>query len=188
MFAAVERMLREGTRFTEISVQQMADEAGIARSTFYTHFRDKTQVLSRLANTINDRTLDLVEQWDPSGPNGGLEGFQEFFVKVIADLRKNFIVLSAIREIAGYDADINEFYTSNLERAEAAVRKSLLAEQHAGRTPAALDPGAAGKVIVWGGYQAIVRHVSVDDGSGDEALSRELAQIWWHGAYRRPID
>ena len=39
---------------------------------------------------------------------------------------------------------------------------------------------------MWGGAQAIARHIEVDDGSGDAAFARELGWIWWHGAYRRP--
>jgi hypothetical protein len=39
-----------------------------------------------------------------------------------------------------------------------------------------------------GRAQAIAHHIAVDDGSGDTALARELARIWWHGAYRRPSD
>jgi AcrR family transcriptional regulator len=188
VFAAVERMLDEGMRFTEISVQEIVDEAHIARSTFYTHFRDKTEVLSKLADSIKDRLVALAEQWDPSGPQGGVEGFQAFFETVIAAHRRNFSVMSAIREIAGYDPDVSNFYRSNLERADAAVRKTLLAEQQEGATPDDLDPTAASRVIVWGGEQAIVHHIMVNDGSGDKALARELAQIWWYGAYRRPAN
>jgi AcrR family transcriptional regulator len=186
VLAAVERMLGEGTRFTEISVQEIADAADIARSTFYTHFRDKTQVLSRLAEKIKDRLVGMAEAWDPSGPHGGAEGFQDFFEKVIAAHRKNFAVLTAIREIGGYDSTVSEFYTANLERADASVLHTLITEQDAGRTPGDLDPTTASRVIVWGGEQAILQHIRVDKGTGDKALARELARIWWYGAYRRP--
>jgi AcrR family transcriptional regulator len=186
VLAAVERLLGEGTRFTEISVQEIADAADIARSTFYAHFRDKTQVLSRLAETIKYRLVGMAEAWDPSGPHGGPDGFQDFFEKVITAHRQNFAVLTAIREIGGYDPSVSEFYTANLERADASVLHTLLSEQGAGRTPGDVDPTAASRVIVWGGEQAILQHIKVDNGSGDKALARELARIWWYGAYRRP--
>jgi hypothetical protein len=47
-------------------------------------------------------------------------------------------------------------------------------------------PGRRTRVIVAGGAQAIVQHITGDDGTGDEAFTRELALIVWHGAFRRP--
>jgi hypothetical protein len=41
------------------------------------------------------------------------------------------------------------------------------------------------RVIVLGGAQAIVRHIAGDGGTGDEAFTRELALIVWHGVFRR---
>jgi AcrR family transcriptional regulator len=185
VLAAVEKMLHDGVHFTEMSVQMIAAEAGIARATFYTHFRDKVQVLSMLADVVKERMVGMAEQWDPSGPDGGVEGFQEFFEKLIAAHRQNYAVMSALRELGGYDPEVRDFYMSNLVRADAAVLKSLVAEQREGRTPDDLDPTTASRVIVWGGEEAIIRHIGVDDGGGDEALARELAHIWWYGAYRR---
>ncbi|MEU6204148.1 helix-turn-helix domain-containing protein, partial [Micromonospora musae] len=41
ILAATERLLGEGESFTELGVQRIAREAGVARSTFYMHFADK---------------------------------------------------------------------------------------------------------------------------------------------------
>ncbi|CAM5524928.1 hypothetical protein [Streptomyces canarius] len=79
-----------------------------------------------------------------------------------------------------------DFYTADLEGFDEAVLRTLLSEQAAGSTPADLDAVAASRIIVWGGAQAIAHHIRVDDGSGDAVFARELARIWWYGAYRRP--
>src|SRR5262245_25985386 len=60
VLAVVERLLAEGLRYTEISVARILQEAGIARSTFYVHFRDKTDLLSRLAGTLRQNLLEIV--------------------------------------------------------------------------------------------------------------------------------
>jgi len=38
----VEELLGTGARFTELSVERIASEARLSRSTFYLYFRDKT--------------------------------------------------------------------------------------------------------------------------------------------------
>jgi AcrR family transcriptional regulator len=63
VLAATERLLGEGVPFTELGVQRIAAEAGIARSTFYLHFRDKTELLVRLAGSLKEELFDLGEDW-----------------------------------------------------------------------------------------------------------------------------
>ncbi|MEV7077871.1 hypothetical protein AB0N88_04875 [Streptomyces sp. NPDC093516] len=114
--------------------------------------------------------------------------FARFFEEVIAVHRAHQGVITAVREAAAYDPAVSDFYTAGLEGFDEAVRRTLRSEQAAGSAPADLDVTAASRVIVWGGAQAIAHHIVVDDGSGDRALARELARIWWHGTYRRPSD
>ena len=59
MLAATEKLLVEGVSFTELGVQRIATEAGIARSTFYLYFRGKTELLVRLAGSLKKQLFDL---------------------------------------------------------------------------------------------------------------------------------
>ncbi|PWI15784.1 TetR/AcrR family transcriptional regulator [Streptomyces sp. Act143] len=183
---ALERLLDSGEAFSEISVQRILEEAGVSRATFYAHFDSKTDVLVRLTDELRAALLALAEQWDPGAEEDGAERFARFFAEVITIHRAHQGVLTAVREAAAYDPAVSDFYTADLEGFDEAVRRTLRAEQAAGTTPADVDVVAASRVIVWGGAQAIAHHIAVDDGSGDAALARELARIWWHGAYRRP--
>ena len=45
LLQVVERMLDDGEGYTEISVERMVAQAGIARSTFYVYFEDKGDLL-----------------------------------------------------------------------------------------------------------------------------------------------
>jgi AcrR family transcriptional regulator len=183
--AALERLLRRGESFTELSVRQIIEEAGVSRATFYAHFQDKGQLIIQLADKVRAQSLVLARQWDPGAGEDGAERYARFFVEVIKLHRANFPVLSAVRELAGYDPAVRDFYTADLEGFDDAVRRTLVDQQAAGATPDGLDATAASRVIVWGGGAAIARHIEVDDGSGDEVFARELGSIWWYGAYRR---
>ncbi|WP_405582795.1 TetR/AcrR family transcriptional regulator [Streptomyces sp. NBC_01190] len=185
LVAALERLLKGGRVFTEISVQQILEEAGVSRATFYARFRDKSQLLIRLTDGLRARLLGLAQAWDPAAGEDGAERYARFFSQVIAIHRENYAVLSAVRELAAYDAAVQDFYTADLEEFEKAVYQTLVDQQRSGDTVADLDAVAAGRIIVWGGAQAIAHHIGVDDGSGDAAFARELGKIWWYGAYRR---
>ncbi|SEO21020.1 TetR/AcrR family transcriptional regulator [Actinacidiphila rubida] len=186
VMAALERLLDAGENYSEISVQRILEEAGVSRATFYAHFPGKSDVLVQLSDDLRESVLALARQWDPAGEGAGAERFARYFEDVLAIHRAHQGVLTAVREAAAYDAAVSDFYTADLEGFDETVLRTLRSEQAAGSTPADLDAVAASRVIVWGGAQAIAHHIRVDDGRGDAAFARELARIWWHGAYRRP--
>jgi AcrR family transcriptional regulator len=186
VFAAVERLLDEGKNYTEISVQRIISEAKIARSTFYAHFRDKSDLLSRLAEATRENFFNAASAWEAMGAAAGVPSLAQIFGELIAKHREHSALLLAISEIAAYDPVVRDFYTSDLDAFEARVVMDLKERQRAGLTAPDLDPVAASRIIVWGGEQAIAHHISTDDGSGDAAFAVELATIWWYGAYCRP--
>ena len=186
VFAAVERLLDEGMNYTEISVQRIISEAKIARSTFYAHFRDKSDLLSRLAEATRENFFNAASAWEAMGAAAGVPSLAQIFGELIAKHREHSALLLAISEIAAYDPVVRDFYTSDLDAFEARVVMDLKERQRAGLTAPDLDPVAASRIIVWGGEQAIAHHISTDDGSGDVTFAGELATIWWYGAYCRP--
>ncbi|MGW6471294.1 TetR/AcrR family transcriptional regulator [Streptomyces nigra] len=183
VMSTLRRLLESGEAFSEISVQRILEEAGVSRATFYAHFQSKSDVLVRLTNDLRESLLAHARQWNPAA---GPDALARFFEDVIKTHRLHQSLIKAVREAAAYDPTVHDFYTADLEGFDANALRSLLADQAAGLAPADLDAASASRIIVWGGAQAIAHHISVDDGSGDRTFARELARIWWHGAYRRP--
>ncbi|WP_199723484.1 MULTISPECIES: TetR/AcrR family transcriptional regulator [unclassified Micromonospora] len=188
VLAATERLLQQGARFTDLGVQRIAAEAGVARSTFYTHFRDKSELLMRLAATMRETSFDRVREWDPHTPGDPLDALTEVFTDVIRIYRTYAPVLAAINEVAAYDEVVREYWAGGFEQFVARTDEALRAEQRAGRTPATVDVGAATRLIVLGGDRFLAHHVGLvpADPDADAAAARELAATWWYGVYRRP--
>ncbi|MET8039501.1 helix-turn-helix domain-containing protein [Micromonospora sp. NPDC005215] len=188
VLAATERLLQQGARFTDLGVQRIAAEAGVARSTFYTHFRDKSELLMRLAGTMRESSFGRTGDWNPSGPGDPLAVLTEVFADIIRIYRTYAPVLAAISEVAAYDEVVREYWAAGLEQFVTRTVKALRAEQQAGRTPASLDVETASRLIVHGGDRFLADHVSTTtaDPATDAAAARELAATWWYGVYRRP--
>jgi AcrR family transcriptional regulator len=185
ILAATERLLAGGATFTELGVQQICTEAGVARSTFYTHFRDKIELVMRLGSDFMAAAFELTTTWQP--PEGA-DAMAEVFRAVVKIYRQHARVRQAIAEVAAYDATVRAFWTEGIDRFTENTIIVLRTEQDAGRTLARIDPVSATRVIVIGGEQAIADHVLTADPSRDDAFARELAEIWWYGVYRRPAD
>ena len=59
----VERLLEGGATYTELGIVQIAADAGAARSTFYVHYRDKSDLLIRLTETATERLFAEAGAW-----------------------------------------------------------------------------------------------------------------------------
>ncbi|MEV6377569.1 TetR/AcrR family transcriptional regulator [Micromonospora musae] len=192
ILAATERLLAEGESFTELGVQRIAREAGVARSTFYMHFADKTELLLRLAESFTGVAFGIAREWEPApdgppvGDSVGLDALAAGFREILAVYRQHSGVLAAITEVSGYEPVIRRFWRARLDQFLVRTVQVLEEEKRAGRVPAEVDIAAASRLIVLGGERFLADHVATDDGSGDEAAARELAETWWYGVYRRP--
>src|SRR5260370_26990762 len=71
VLAATERLLAGGANFTELGVQRIVAEAGVARSSFYMCFPDKVTVLVRLRRNMKDELFRQATLWRPARPRGG---------------------------------------------------------------------------------------------------------------------
>jgi AcrR family transcriptional regulator len=183
---AVDRLLRRGQKYTEISVQRILTEAGLSRATFYSHFRDKVDLITRMVDKLREKLLGMAADLDFGDAEDGAARFSGFLLASIRVQRSSGPLLAALREVATYDSTVRDFYTEDLEGFDEVVRREVVAQQQAGRTPPAVNAAAASLIIAWGGEQAIARHIAIDDGSGDEEFARELGAVWWYGVYRRP--
>lgn len=186
VMSTLERLLNSGEAFSDISIQRLLEESGVSRAAFYAHFQGKSDVLVRLTDGLRESLLTLARQWDPAAGEDGSVRLAAFFEEVIRIHRARQGVITAVGEAASYDSAVSDFYTANLESFEEAALRTVLSEQAVGSTTADLDAVSVSRIIVWGGAQAIAHHIRVDNGSGDAIFARELARIWWYGAYRRP--
>jgi|SRR5882757_1433312 len=185
VLVAVARLLNEGSRFTELGVQRIADEAGVARSTFYLCFQDKTDVLLRLIGTLKDELYAMGDHWRPNAPDGGLDGLIALYQAQLAYYRDRAPLLAAIAEVAAYDETLRELSTQSIGRFAERVAGKLADEQAEGRLATEIDPVIAGRVLAWGGEQVISRQVATGDPEDDAKIARELAETQWYGTYRR---
>jgi AcrR family transcriptional regulator len=185
LLAATEELLREGATFTELGVQRVTAQAGVARSTFYVYFSDKTELLLRLTQRLGEVSFGFFDSWSPEDEEA-MEELVRRFVDVTAHYRRNSHLLTAVLEVAAYDREFAMFWKQRLDPFLENVTAMLRAEQAAGRTASSFDPAAASRVMVSSAMQAIAQQIVHGDPSGDEQTARELAYQEWYGTYRRP--
>src|SRR3954452_23963874 len=96
LLAVVERLLADGENYTEISVERLVAEAGMARSTFYVYFTDKGDLLRAWFAGITDELRAAATGWWELHPPLGFDDVRVALVTIVAAYRPHTPVMAAV--------------------------------------------------------------------------------------------
>jgi AcrR family transcriptional regulator len=180
---AVHRLVADGTPYTELPVQRIAEAAGVPRSTFYLHFPDKSRLLIALAEQGGQGMFASAVAWWRSDHSTGPEGVSEAIARMIAEYRANRWVLLAVSELSAYDPDVAAYYQARLDRFTDLTRARLEEERRAGAVGHGLDSPTTAALLTWMVERTISMHCRDDDTGGDEQVARSLGRAIWLTVY-----
>jgi len=186
VLSAATEMMADGTPYTELPVQRIAERADVARSTFYLHFPDKSRLLIALAEQAVEELFGEAVIWWRADHAGGQDGVAHAMRQMIGAYREHRRVLDALGEVAGYDPDVAAFWRDRKRRFDEVVRDRLDAERRAGTADPAMDVPTTAQVLIWMVERTIAGHCRHDEGPGDERVARTLARVIWLTVYGMP--
>jgi len=146
---AVERLLRQGATFEEIKINDLVREGGLAKSTFYIYFDDKTALLSALAQRVMSDLVGFDAAWWHLPPSAGKHEIALAVAAMFEDYRAHGLLLDAITAATVYDQTLRTQFGALMDVAVQAAADFLRASQAAGLTPAELDPSHTAFSLVW---------------------------------------
>ncbi|ART69205.1 TetR family transcriptional regulator [Mycobacterium dioxanotrophicus] len=180
---ATDRLMADGTSFTELSVDRLSTEAGISRASFYIYFEDKGHLLRRLATQVFADLSGAAAQWwevadrtDPSDVYAAMAG-------IIASYRSHQPVLIALNEMSGYDPLVGETYRELLVGIAAQLTRVIEAGQAAGAIRAQLSAQTTASTLTWMVERTCHQNLPSQPGSYDAELARTLTDIIWGALY-----
>jgi AcrR family transcriptional regulator len=132
---ATEALLASGSSYADLNVEKIATAAGISRTAFYFYFRDKRDLLMRLAGDVTELLYAQADIWF-SGDGDPEHEIREALTRIAALYREHGVLIRAIVEVSTYEEDIATFWRGLLQRFVDATARRIEAE---GR----MDDGAA---------------------------------------------
>jgi TetR/AcrR family transcriptional regulator, ethionamide resistance regulator len=174
---AMEELLAEGATYGTLSVERIATRAGISRTAFYFYFRDKRELLMRLATELSDELYREADAWW-SGAGDGPEQLTAALNKIAGVYGVHAPLVCAIVEVSAYDEVVAPFWHAIIGRFVDASAQRIAAEIAARRASPALVPEATAFALVWmterALYQMLVRGAPVSR----DAIVQALGDIW----------
>lgn len=176
---AVVRLLGQGQNFTTLNVGRICEEAGVARSAFYTNFADKTELLMQLAEPAIDEIFTTPNDWIQPNRDRGTTELTTRLVRTISLFRRHAGVLASFSEVIAYDREVARAWYTRIDALVDATGERISHAQQRGAIRSGLEPRSAAKLIVWGVERTISRYVSEAGDQNDEALARGMAEAVW---------
>lgn len=173
--------LVEQTPYSDLTIDDVAREAGLSRSAFYFYFRDKHDLLMAVIEDVAEALYREAERWWQG------EGEPEALVRealsgVAAVYARHAGLLRVATEVSTYDEEVRQFWRSVVERFIDATAQYLSREQNAGRMPP-LDPRPTAEALVWMVERSLYVYVAGGEREG-EHLVNALLPLWIAVLYR----
>jgi AcrR family transcriptional regulator len=181
ILAATGRLLAGGTPFIELSVEQICSEAGVARSSFYMHFRDKADLVIRLTDSLLDRIAEAARAWWEPGTTREQAGAATR--RLVGLYAEHGELFAALTETAAYDAGLRTVQEAMLDRHASPLADVIEAgkrDGHVRDVPTAETVTA----LAWMVQGACFRMARDDDEAALDRLAEALTSIIWHSLYR----
>lgn len=148
LLAAMERLLAQGTPFAAVSVEALVAEAGIARATFYTHFKDKPALVARWLSRISDDVVASGGEWfEGDGPVSPGQ-VKTALMGIVAAFGRHQAIFAAVAATAPFDTEVAALHHDMMSRLCEASRRGVRRAQAQGTaTPLADD--AMADLLTW---------------------------------------
>lgn len=146
--AALAALMADGTPFRDLSVGRFLDAVGMARSTFYKYFDDKTSMLAALSAGTLHRLYDAQRGWLDKGEEVTREDVVAAMRALLDAYRAEEPVMRAVAEASVYDPDIRKAYLDGVRDYERATERFIRSGQKGGWVRD-VHPGDTAAALVW---------------------------------------
>ena len=183
LIAIVEPLIEAGDGYGELSVERIIRAAGISRSTFYSYFNDKADLLGAMAQHVVADVLDTGDSWWNLPGDAGPDELREALRPPIDAYRRHSTLLGAVVEAAANDGGAREQLNRLVGGAADALAKHIRECQRAGTAAPDLDPARTARWLIWMIERGLYQLVSSADDREAKRLLDSLTELVWRGLY-----
>jgi len=182
------RALLDDTAFSDLTIAQIAAEAGVSRSLFYFYFADKAQILLLLYSGVLEEMSAELERWF-ADPDKHAEPWSAASIRAAVTVAlKNAEVVCAALDSRGTHPEIDQALNTYFDRAVGRCTLLIERERDAGLAPCAGPPAEAlARALMHMTLHSIHELLRAGGGGADaEELIETLTVVWARGVGTDP--
>ena len=175
---ATEELLAGGASYAELNVERIATAAGISRTAFYFYFRDKRDLLMRLAGDVTELLYAQADIWFSGEGDDPEREIREALTRIAELYREHGVLIRAIVEVSTYEEDIATFWRGLVARFVDATARRIEEE---GRPPEVAR--ATAFALTWMVERTFYQQLVQDEPIAQERLVEAVVGIYGGTVY-----
>jgi AcrR family transcriptional regulator len=173
--------LAETGSFRDLTVDEIARDAGLSRSAFYTHFRDKHDLLLGAIQEVADDLYEMSDRWwHGEGPPA--ERVRAAIQGVVDVYAERAPIMRIATEVSTYDDEVRAVWLRIAERFIEATADHIRTEQDRGLIPDRLDARSTGEALFWMAERSCYIYLGRGERPPAELVAA-LAPVWTAALY-----
>jgi AcrR family transcriptional regulator len=174
-------MLNSGMSWREVTVEKIAEAAGIKRTLFYVYYPDRAAVLIRLGEQLVDSTVTAISDHFLVAADGS-DGVREELLRFIEMMRRYRPVTKALMEGSGVDESVEKFWRGLVNTFVEPTTKWIEdLQKNAGASQAVNPAMTAFCLVIMTGRVAL--HPLAEDPATKDDLFEAVVGIWTNALY-----
>jgi TetR/AcrR family transcriptional regulator, ethionamide resistance regulator len=177
---AAEQVIRQRP-WHEVTVERVMAETTLSREAFYAYFRDRNELIARLAQRLREQIDAYGDLWRAgtgdvfADGRAALEGLVSLYAEHGA-------VLRALADAAGQDPDAGRVWRAFVEAGDARSAQRISEDIRRGLIPK-LDPNATARALCAMNREYLFQVVVGNPKADLDAVVHTLHAIWWRTLY-----
>jgi AcrR family transcriptional regulator len=174
----VERHLRAGASYADLNVAEVAAEAGISRSTFYSYFVDKTTLLRTWYEQASGDILEAARGWWSLDAGPTRDQVRAALSRIMDAYRPHRELMAATHDAMGVDHGVRDAVDDGMRHYIDGLRIHIEHGQAAGYIDPALPPAETAFWLQWMAERGLHRLSRVADSGSGELLEAYTGIVW----------
>jgi AcrR family transcriptional regulator len=186
LISAAERLMEQEYAFSDISIDDLAREAGVSRATFYRYFTDKGDLVERICQRLVDELVQRVSVlWGDALPSR--DDVHNGYRALLAFYRDHVDLFTAVGVTAGHDKRIAAMYRSAIDGIGIALAQQLERGRPLDLVRDVPLPETA-IVLTWMLERTCSMLTRNADDQALDRLAEALTEIVWNSVIRAPAS
>ncbi|MHB8692792.1 MAG: TetR/AcrR family transcriptional regulator [Solirubrobacteraceae bacterium] len=170
-------------RYGDLSIEDLRLIGGIARSTFYAYFTDKTELLCAMADEVLEQIFAEGHTWWELPDSAGIPELRAALLPPIQARITHGPILRAITEGAGTDDRLRGRRTRLINELADSLTAHIHRAQKADAASPDVDPERTAKWLLWTFDRALFELIDPDDAAETNRLVDAVTMIIWRTLY-----
>jgi AcrR family transcriptional regulator len=183
LLAVVERLLEHEDSYLDLKVERILAEDGMARSTFYTYFDDKADLIIALAESAMSDIITAAQAIWELPPDASREEVGSAVRHAIETYLPHTRLMNAVLEVSTYDRRVRDRVTAAYGGAQRAAARHIRAGQKAGFVRPDLHADETAGWLTWMTERGMTQLVQHAGKARLKRLQDSFTAILWYTLY-----